>query len=76
MVQSFSQSVVHADILSKSDIPLVLTAYLFWKFLKRTKIVSLSDIPLGAALDEVERDPETPEPIVGRWRKVLTILWD
>lgn len=59
-----------------SDIPLVITAYLLWKFIKKTKIVSLTDIPLREALADVDRFPEMPEPEAKGWKKVLNILWD
>lgn len=59
-----------------SDIPLVITAYLLWKFIKKTKIVSLTDIPLREALADVDRFPEMPEPEAKGWKKALNILWD
>ncbi|KND92693.1 Dicarboxylic amino acid permease [Tolypocladium ophioglossoides CBS 100239] len=37
------------------DIPLVIGAYLIWKFVKRTKIVNLSEIPLHGALEQAEQ---------------------
>lgn len=37
------------------DIPLVLGAYLVWKLVKGTKIVSLSEIPLHSALEQAEQ---------------------
>lgn len=39
-------------------IPLVIAAYLIWKFVKKTKIVSLSDIPLHDAFKKSEEDHE------------------
>lgn len=36
------------------DIPLVLAAYLIWKFYKKTKIVALKEIPLEEALMQAE----------------------
>lgn len=59
-----------------SDIPLVLTAFLLWKFIKKTKIVPLSEIPLREALADVDRYPEMPEPEAKGWKKALNILWD
>ncbi|KAF2490290.1 putative amino acid permease [Lophium mytilinum] len=56
------------------DIPLVLTAYFGWKFLKRTKILSLDDVPLRAALDEIVSRPEEEVPKARGWRR-LNILW-
>ncbi|KAF4121983.1 hypothetical protein GMORB2_7576 [Geosmithia morbida] len=41
-----------------SDIPLVLGAYLIWKFLKKTSIVSLKSIPLVEALDQADKARE------------------
>ena len=38
-----------------SDIPLVLIAYLGWKFFKKTKVVSLSAIPLDQAFERSEK---------------------
>ncbi|KAK7702973.1 hypothetical protein SLS57_011108 [Botryosphaeria dothidea] len=63
-------------VASYLDIPLVITAYLLWKFIKKTKIVSLTDIPLREALADVDRFPEMPEPEAKGWKKALNILWD
>lgn len=63
-------------VSSYLDIPLVITAYVVWKIIKKTKIVSLSDIPIREALDEVERHPEAPEPEPKGWQKAVGILWD
>jgi amino acid transporter len=40
-----------------SDIPLVLAAYLIWKFVKKTKVVSLSEIPLHDAISRASEKP-------------------
>ncbi|KAF2811242.1 putative amino acid permease [Mytilinidion resinicola] len=56
------------------DIPLVLTAYFGWKFLKKTRILSLDDVPLRAALDEIVSKPEEEVPKARGWRR-LNILW-
>lgn len=58
------------------DIPLVLTAFLLFKFIKRSKTIPLSEIPLREALDEYVNNPETLEPKMKGWRRVLTILWE
>ncbi|KAK5989280.1 Dicarboxylic amino acid permease [Cladobotryum mycophilum] len=42
-------------VSSYLDIPLVLGAYLIWKFYKKTNFVSLAEIPLEAALQQAER---------------------
>lgn len=63
-------------VSSYLDIPLVLTAFVLWKVIKKTRFVKLSEIPLKEALDDVERHPETPEPGSKGWRKLFTFLWD
>lgn len=40
------------------DIPLVLCAYLIWKFTKKTKLCSLTEIPLEDALKQAELEVE------------------
>ncbi|KAF9641017.1 putative dicarboxylic amino acid permease protein [Lasiodiplodia theobromae] len=56
-------------ISSYLDIGLVLTAFLLWKFIKKTKVVNLEEIPLREALAEVDRFPETPDPPRKGWKK-------
>lgn len=34
----------------------MLSAYFIWKFVKKTKIVPLSEIPLHAAFEQAERE--------------------
>ncbi|KAG8419415.1 hypothetical protein J3458_004283 [Metarhizium acridum] len=41
------------------DIPLVLAAYFIWKFVKKTKIVALADIPLQRALERADQKYES-----------------
>ncbi|PNY23818.1 Dicarboxylic amino acid permease [Tolypocladium capitatum] len=43
-------------VSSYLDIPLVIGAYLIWKFVNRTKIVDLSEIPLHSALEQAEQN--------------------
>ncbi|KAH6949958.1 hypothetical protein HG530_001106 [Fusarium avenaceum] len=45
-------------VSSYLDIPLVIAAYLIWKFVKKTKIVSLSEIPLRDAFKSSEEHHE------------------
>lgn len=60
-----------------SDIPLILVAYLGWKYAKGTKFVALEDIPIRAALDEIRDNPETPEPTRKGWKGVvMKMLWE
>lgn len=62
---------------SHSDIPLILVAYLGWKYFKGTKFVALEDIPIRAALDEIRDNPETPEPVRKGWKGVvMKLLWE
>ncbi|KOS19358.1 putative proline-specific permease put4 [Escovopsis weberi] len=42
-------------VSSYLDIPLVLCAYLLWKYFKGTKFVSLKDIPLEAAFQQADQ---------------------
>lgn len=58
------------------DIGLVTAAFLIWKYFKRTSFVKLEDIPIRAALDEIDRQPEEIEPAAKGWRKVVGLLWD
>ncbi|KAG6049790.1 hypothetical protein E4U17_006725 [Claviceps sp. LM77 group G4] len=43
------------------DIPLVIIAYLIWKYVKKTKIVALADIPLHRAFERAEQKYESLE---------------
>ncbi|KAH8819343.1 amino acid permease-like protein [Xylogone sp. PMI_703] len=63
-------------VSSYLDIPLVIVAYVLWKYVKGTRIIPLDEIPLQAALDDVARNPELPEPYKGKWHIALSILWD
>jgi yeast amino acid transporter len=56
------------------DIPLVICAYLGWKFFKGTKILLLDEIPIQAALEEIEQMPEEKIPPARGWHR-LNILW-
>lgn len=57
------------------DIPLVITAFVLWKIIKRTRIVKLADIPLTEALERAAVDIEV-EPELPFWRKLVGALWD
>ncbi|KAF4501416.1 general amino acid permease [Fusarium agapanthi] len=45
-------------VSSYLDIPLVIGAYLIWKFVKKTKVVPLAEIPLQDAFRKSEEDHE------------------
>ncbi|EXJ59173.1 hypothetical protein A1O7_06605 [Cladophialophora yegresii CBS 114405] len=62
-------------ISSYLDIALVITAYMAWKIHKRTKIVTLTDIPLEEALFRADQDIEQESEQPG-WRHVVGFLWD
>ncbi|KAJ3578101.1 hypothetical protein NPX13_g2463 [Xylaria arbuscula] len=61
-------------VSSYLDIPLVLAAYLIWKLLKKTKIVSLSDIPLEEAFAQAAEVPDD-EPPFKKSSKAHWISW-
>ena len=63
-------------VSSYLDIPLVLAAFLLWKFIKKTKFVKLSEIPLKDALDDVDRNPEPLDPGSKGWMRFVGFLWD
>lgn len=58
------------------DIPIVIAAFLVWKFVKGTKFVDLNDVPIRAALEQVRLNPEPLEPKAEGWRRVINFLWD
>ncbi|KAK4460876.1 amino acid permease-domain-containing protein [Cladorrhinum samala] len=64
-------------VSSYLDIPIVLTAYLFWKYFRKTKVVSLDDIPLEGAFQQAEYfvDDE-PEVKKKGWIRAISWIWD
>ena len=58
------------------DIPLVLIAYIAWKFVKKTRFIRLEDIPLKEAFEEIDRNPEPLAPEPKGWKKAIGFLWD
>ncbi|KAH9877675.1 hypothetical protein J1614_002892 [Plenodomus biglobosus] len=58
------------------DIPLVLAAFLLWKFIKGTKFVSLAEIPIREALEEIIKNPESVEPKATGWKRIPAFLFD
>lgn len=55
----------------------MLTAYLFWKVFKKTKIVSLDEIPLQEALARI--DDYYPEQSMSKrrgWIRAISWIWD
>ncbi|EEA21248.1 hypothetical protein TMatcc_009346 [Talaromyces marneffei ATCC 18224] len=62
-------------VSSYLDIPLVLVAFGVYKFLRRTKYVSLRDIPIAQALEEARNDPENVPIVKVRWWERWNFLW-
>ncbi|KAK3323977.1 amino acid permease-domain-containing protein [Cercophora scortea] len=58
------------------DIPIILTAYFFWKIFKKTKIVSLDDIPLKDAFEQAEQNVEEPEEKETGWIRSVNWIWN
>jgi len=69
-----------ADLASR-DIPIVFVAYFGWKYFKKTKIVSLDEIPLDAAFtqaeqaDTVMQNADEPEKRPS-WMRLVSWIWD
>ncbi|KAH6652502.1 proline-specific permease [Truncatella angustata] len=63
-------------VSSYLDIPLVLGAYLIWKFTKKTKVVSLKSIPLDDALLQADQCPDEPEEKAKGLVKLVSWIWD
>ncbi|KAK4188298.1 putative amino acid permease [Podospora australis] len=68
-------------VSSYLDIPIVIAAYLFWKFFAKTKFVALDQIPLLDAFEQAEEqivaeiEPATKKKKKG-WIKVISWIWD
>jgi amino acid transporter len=58
------------------DIPLVIAAFLLWKYSKGTKFVALAEIPIREALDEVLKYPEPVVPKATGWARIPAFLFD
>ncbi|KAI1736602.1 amino acid permease/ SLC12A domain-containing protein [Xylaria scruposa] len=64
-------------VSSYLDIPLVLSAYLIWKLWKKTKIISLSDIPLSEAFKQAGQVSDDEPPAKrGTWIRLVSWIWD
>ncbi|KAH8427167.1 uncharacterized protein LDX57_004882 [Aspergillus melleus] len=61
-------------VSSYLDIPLVLSFYLGYKFMKKSKLVPLHDIPIGQALYEAENDMENVPIRTSKWSR-FNIIW-
>lgn len=56
------------------DVPIILILYFGYKFIKKTKIVPLSEIPIQHFIDIANANPEPPAIKPKGWRR-LNILW-
>lgn len=56
------------------NLPLILVLYFGYKFLKKTKIVPLEDLPIKHFLDIARDNPEPPEVPKKGWKRI-NILW-
>ncbi|KAJ3741231.1 amino acid permease/ SLC12A domain-containing protein [Lentinula detonsa] len=56
------------------NIPLIFLLYFSYKFIKKTKIVSLDEMPIRYYIDIANQNPEPEEVPAKGWRKV-NILW-
>jgi amino acid transporter len=53
----------------------VLVAFGGYKLLRRTKYVSLGNIPIAQALEEAQNDPDNVPIIKGKWWERWNFLW-
>ena len=61
-------------VSSYINIPIILVLYFGFKFIKKSKIVALEDMPLMQFIDIYDKNPEPPEkPKTGLQK--LNILW-
>ena len=61
-------------VSSYINIPIFIILYFTYKFIKKTKIIPLSEIPIRHFIDIANANPEpSTKPVVG-WRR-LNILW-
>ncbi|KZP01295.1 hypothetical protein CALVIDRAFT_548111 [Calocera viscosa TUFC12733] len=56
------------------NIPLILILYFSYKLVKRTKIVSLHEMPIRAFIQVAQDNPERPDPPMTGWAR-LGFLW-
>ncbi|KAI1480441.1 dicarboxylic amino acid permease [Daldinia eschscholtzii] len=58
------------------DIPLVLGAYLIFKYVKKTRIAPLKGIPLDDAIIQAEQYPDEPQEKSDSWKRAVSWIWD
>ncbi|KAE8315172.1 amino acid permease/ SLC12A domain-containing protein [Aspergillus transmontanensis] len=62
-------------VSSYLDIPLVLLAYGLYKYIRGTKIIPLTEVPVHQALEEARTDPENVPIKPAKGWKRLNVLW-
>ncbi|KAI0592737.1 proline-specific permease [Biscogniauxia sp. FL1348] len=65
-----------AFVSSYLDIPLVLSAYFIWKYVKKTKVAPLSSIPLDEAFNKAEEPWDEPEEEEEGWIRLVSWIWN
>ncbi|KAK4173629.1 putative amino acid permease [Triangularia setosa] len=69
-------------VSSYLDIPIVLTAYLFWKSLRKTSVIPLDQIPLEEAFKQAEENLKLqnqgfqPTKKTKSWTRFISWIWD
>jgi amino acid transporter len=61
-------------VSSYINIPVFFIVYFVYKYVKKTKIIPLAEIPIRHFLDVAARNPEPPATPNTGWRK-FNILW-
>jgi yeast amino acid transporter len=61
-------------VSSYLNLPLILIFYFGYKFIMKTKIVPLEEIPIRPFIEDARRNPEPIMPAKRGWRR-LNILW-
>ncbi|CAO1612597.1 unnamed protein product [Parajaminaea phylloscopi] len=65
-------------VSSYLDIPLVIGAFLLWKFLKKTRYIPLEEVAIGEALaySDAQREKWVHEERSKGWVRLISWLWD
>lgn len=61
-------------VSSYINIPIIFLLYFGYKFIRKTKLVSLSEMPIRQFMDIARDNPEAPLPRPTGWRR-FNILW-
>lgn len=61
-------------VSSYINIPLWIAFYVGYKYIKKTKFISLEDVPVMKFIEVAERNPEPVAPKPTGWRR-FNILW-